>query len=124
MDISWNSSFIDLQNLITHSRGESQKVEKYLHQFLELIPPRIEKLTESLQARDRKTIRQILHQMSPQLQFFGIPGVVAPIRRLELEYASMDYAELKSIAETIMGKLDAACEEVEKVLNTNFQQGK
>ncbi len=121
MDLTWNSVLIDLQNLIDLSRGDANKTQKYLLQFLELIPPRIESLRLSLQARDRKTTRQILHQMSPQLQFFGVPEVVTPIRQLGLAYQSMDWVELQAMAEGIMERLQLACEEVDKVLKTNFQ---
>jgi HPt (histidine-containing phosphotransfer) domain-containing protein len=120
MDINWNTTYIDLQNLINISRGDKTRMLKYLNQFLELIPPRIESLKVSLEAEDRKMTRQILHQMSPQLQFFGIPDVVEPIRRLELEYETMPLEDLKTLVNDILMKLDGAKMEVEKILKNNF----
>ena len=67
MDIDWNTTYINPQNLISISRGDKTRMLKYLNQFQELIPQRIESLKNSLEAEDRKMIRQILHQMSPQL---------------------------------------------------------
>lgn len=94
---------------------------KYLRQFQELIPERIERLKERLQAEDRKVVRQILHQMSPQLEFFGIPEVTAPIRRLEYEYETIPLDQLKTLVNNILAQLDGACKEVKMILETNFE---
>ena len=121
MDINWNTTYIDLQNLIAISRGDKGRMLKYLNQFQELIPQRIESLKSSLQVEDRKMTRQILHQMSPQLQFFGVPDVVAPIRRLEHEYETMLIEDLKSLVNDILIKLDGSSKEVELVLKNHFE---
>ncbi len=34
--------------------------------------------------------------MTPQLQFFGIEDVIPPIKKLELEYATMPQCRLKT----------------------------
>jgi HPt (histidine-containing phosphotransfer) domain-containing protein len=120
MSINWNANHIDLQSLINISRGDQQKVLKYLHQFLELIPPRVEKLKAGMQAENRLLVRQILHQVSPQLHFFGVPGVVEPIRRLELEYESMPMGNLRLLVKDVVVKLQRAIEEVRLVLKNNF----
>ena len=72
MDIHWNTTIVNPQELINISRGDKNRMLKYLYQFQTLIPARIEALKESLKAEDRKKVRQLLHQMTPQLQFFGI----------------------------------------------------
>ncbi len=71
-------------------------------------------------AEDRKMTRQILHQMSPQLQFFGISDVVIPLRRLEHEYLVMPIEDLKLIVSTILIKLDGAVKEIELILKNHF----
>ncbi|MFT6000655.1 MAG: HPt (histidine-containing phosphotransfer) domain-containing protein [Neolewinella sp.] len=116
MNINWNTNHIDLQNLIDISRNDQQKILKYLHQFQELIPPRIEKLKAGMQAENRLLVRQILHQVSPQLHFFGVPGVVEPIRRLELEYEAMPIEDLRLLVKDVVVKLQRAIEEVDLVL--------
>ncbi len=121
MDINWNPTYIDLQNLISISRGDKNRMLKYLNQFQELIPQRIENLKDSLQAEDRKMTRQILHQMSPQLLFFGIPGVVTPIRRLEHEYKTMPIEDLRSLVNDILVNLDRAGKEIDLILKNNFE---
>lgn len=120
MDLKWNADYIDLNNLKTISRGDPEKALKYLNQFMDLIPQRIEHLKERLNAEDRKMTRQILHQMSPQLQFFGIPDVVEPIRRLEHEYETMPIDDLKSLVQEILLKLDGATKEIESVIKNSF----
>lgn len=121
MDIQWSTNYINPKNLIQISREDKNRLLKYLNQFRELIPPRIEKLKQYLEAEDRKMTRQILHQMSPQLQFFGIPDVMIPIRRLEHEYETMPFNELKTLIDDILLNLEGALKEVEWIVKTNFE---
>lgn len=120
MEINWNTNFIDPQNLINISRGDQKRMERYLRQFQELIPSRVSELKKFLKVDDRKKIRQTLHQMSPQLQFFGIPDIIAPVRRLEFEYETMPSEELGILVNDILEKLDAACKEVDSILANYF----
>lgn len=120
MNIQWNTTVIDPQELNQIARGDRRVVYKYLQQFQELIPERIESLKESMKIEDRKQVRQILHQMSPQLQFFGIPEVIQPIRRLEHEYNTMPITELNEVVHTILNKLHMALKDVDIVLKENF----
>lgn len=120
MDKDWNTSVINMQELINISRGDDSRIIKYLRQFQELIPDRIESLEESLEAGERKKIRQLLHQMSPQLQFFGIPNITQPIRRLELEYETMPIEEMRSLVNNILIQLNSAIKDVDSVLKENF----
>lgn len=120
MDIKWNAGYIDLQNLISLSRGDKGRMLKYLNQFQELIPERVGELKEHLEERNRKMIRQVLHKMSPQLQFFGVPDVLTPIRRLEHEYETMPMEELTNIVYDLIGKLEGANSEVEMIIKNHF----
>jgi HPt (histidine-containing phosphotransfer) domain-containing protein len=120
MNLQWNTTIISPKELIHLSRGDKRMIRKYLIQFQELIPQRIESLAESLEVEDRKMVRQILHQMSPQLQFFGIPEVIQPIRRLEHEYNTMPITELNEVVHTILNKLHMALKDVDIVLKENF----
>jgi HPt (histidine-containing phosphotransfer) domain-containing protein len=120
MDIIWNTTVLNPQELINISRGDKNRMLKYLYQFQALIPPRIESLTENLKAGDRKKIRQLLHQMSPQLQFFGIEDVVQPIKRLEHEYKTMPIEDLNKLVYKVLNKLDLAIKDVDSILKENF----
>jgi HPt (histidine-containing phosphotransfer) domain-containing protein len=120
MDIQWNTTVIDPKELIQISRGNNTVIHKYLLQFQKLIPERIESLKASLKAQDRKQVRQILHQMSPQLQFFGIPNIIIPIRRLEHEYKTMHITALNDLVHTILNKRQMALIDVDDVLKENF----
>jgi HPt (histidine-containing phosphotransfer) domain-containing protein len=122
MEIEWNTNYIDPQNLINISKGDQARMERYLRQFMELIPTRVADLKNHLREDNRKMIRQTLHQMSPQLQFFGIPDVVMPIRRLEFEYQTMVHKDLENLINEILEKLDGACGEVDCILRNNFSK--
>lgn len=116
----WNTKIINPQDLINISRGDDKIIHKYLLQFQELIPQRIDSLKESLRVEDRKQVRQLLHQMSPQIQFFGIMDLVKPIRRLELDYETMSLEELNILVETVIIKLDLAINDVNLAIRENF----
>ena len=120
MDIIWNTTVVNPQELINISRGDKNRMLKYLYQFQTLIPQRIEKLKESLKTDDRKMVRQLLHQMSPQLQFFGIEDVVKPIRRLEHEFETIPFKDLNSLVNNILIKLNLAIKDVDSILKDNF----
>ena len=122
MDIKWNPQHLDLSGLLTLSRGDQRRTIRYLQQFQELIPERIEVLKGYLEKEDRKMIRQTVHKMSPQLQFFGVPDIAGPIRRLELDYETMPMGDLRKLAEDILAKLDLASHEVEEVIRNHFSQ--
>jgi len=118
MEFKRDTKHIDLNGIIELSRGNHQNVLKYLNQFMLLIPERTKHLSMHLESGNRKMIRQTLHQMSPQLQFFGIPGILVPIRRLELEYQSMPFEELNALVADILSKLELALAEVQKVIDS------
>jgi len=122
MNVKWNdSTIIDLQNIINISRGNPDHILKYLKQFMELIPERMKDLKSRLENGDRMMIRQILHKMSPQLQFFGIKNVTTPIQRMEYEYQSMPINELEQLVNDIIAKLEEAVAEVSKIIDSNFE---
>lgn len=120
MEIHWNATIINPDELIKISRGDKKMMYKYLVQFQELIPQRIESLEESLKIDDRKMIRQLLHQMSPQLQFFGIKDIVQPIRRLEHEYETMPFEDLSTLVKLLLIKLNLGIKDVNAILKENF----
>ncbi|PKG44113.1 hypothetical protein [Psychroflexus sp. MES1-P1E] len=116
----WNTKIINPKELINISRGDDKIIYKYLLQFQELIPQRINSLKEYLKAKDRKQVRQLLHQMSPQIQFFGIEDLVKPIQQLELDYATMPIEELNKLVEIVIIKLNLAINDVNLVIKENF----
>ena len=120
MNIIWNTTVVNPQELINISRGDKNRMLKYLYQFQTLIPQRIDALNESLKTGDRKMVRQLLHQMSPQLQFFGVEDVVEPIRRLEHEYETIPFEDLSSLVNNILTKLNLAIKDVDSILKDNF----
>jgi len=122
MDPKWETTFTDLNNVITISRGDSFRMLKYLEQFKELIPERLIDVRNALDLRDRILIRQLLHKMSPQLQFFGIKDVSIPIQRLEFEYESMPFIELEILVNDIIAKLEDALDEISRLIDSYFEK--
>jgi len=121
MDKEWDTTYTELNNVITISRGDSARMLKYLKQFIELISDRLIDVRHALDLHDRVLIRQILHKMSPQLQFFGIKDVSIPIQRLEFEYESMPFLELEILVNDIIAKLENALDEISRLIETHFE---
>ena len=107
---------LDLSNLERISRGDQSSYLKYLRQFKELIPERVDQLKKMIQDGDRKGIRHYLHKMSPQLEFFGIHEAVNLKHRLELEYNSLPQHELDSMLDQLMSKIDQSQVEIDQVI--------
>lgn len=122
MGSKWETTYTNLNNVVTISRGDSSRMLKYLMQFKELITERLMDVRNALDLHDRVLIRQILHKMSPQLQFFGIKDVTIPIQRLEFEYESMPFIELELLVNDIIVKLEDALEEISKIIDLNFEK--
>lgn len=120
MDKFPDTKIIDPTNLIEISRGRSDAMLRYLNQFSELIPERIRDLKSAIVLDDRKTIRSILHKMSPQCEFFGINEVVYFKRRMEIEYASLPYDEMMIQLNKFLLKLEVAHEEVDFIIKNHF----
>jgi HPt (histidine-containing phosphotransfer) domain-containing protein len=120
MNIKWNARYIDPQYLIEVSHGDERRLLKYLNRFQELIPKRIETLRKSMEAGDRKMIRQTVHQMSPQLQFFGVLDVETIVRRLEIEYETMPFEQLKLLVNDLLDKLEGVQGEVALIIRSNY----
>jgi len=122
MDSNWETTYTDLNNVVTISRGDASRMLKYLKQFIELIPERLTEVRHALDLHDRVLIRQLLHKMSPQLQFFGIKDVTIPIQRLEFEYESMPFIELELIVNDIIVKLEDALDEISRLIDLHFEK--
>ena len=120
MAVEGKMSYINLNNLEAISRGDKSRMQKYLRQFLELIPDRSNQLRKALLNEDRVQLRQILHKMSPQLQFFGIQDIIVPIQRLEFEYQTMPHEELTRLINEIISKLEGAINEVSRLIDSKF----
>lgn len=66
--------------------------------------------------KDRKGIRQCLHTMSPQLEFFGINDAVTLKYRLELEYESFPQEEMNAMLERLLTKIDKSSLEIDEAI--------
>jgi HPt (histidine-containing phosphotransfer) domain-containing protein len=120
MKNEWNTIFIDPTQLFKIARGNPKSLQKYLRQFQELIPDRTASLKKSLQAEDWEMVRQHVHKMSPQLQFFGLPGILGSIHRLEVEYQEMTLKEMTHLVNDLIGKIDQATAEVDSIIIHHF----
>ena len=118
MDIEWNKDALDLNKLLVVTRGNAEKLKQYLEQFTELIPARVALLHQYLGEGDRKMIRQTVHQVSPQLHYFGLRGVAPLIEVVESEYVRMPMEELQNTVRSLIDKMEIAEKEVRRILES------
>lgn len=116
MSIPIQLEYLDLSQLRQISRGERSRSLRYLHQFQELIPSRLDLLESARQQEDRKGIRQVVHQMRPQLQFFGVSSFLPDLPRLETEYETLDWEYLNEFIQRLQVVLGKALEELARVV--------
>ncbi len=110
------TKYVNLKNVLQITRGDSDKLFRYLIQFKILVSERLMELKSHIQQNNRAEIRQILHNMRPQLQFFEMSDVVPLITRLELEYDTISARELMKSGESIIFIIENALEEIEKLI--------
>ncbi|MEM1283266.1 MAG: Hpt domain-containing protein [Bacteroidota bacterium] len=110
------NELIDLKNIKQVSRGNKDRMEKYLRQFASLIPERTEMIREALDSKDRAQVRQLIHKMSPQIQFFGMDEVVELKNQLEMGYLKMDFQDLENMVNRLLEQLSMALVEVNDLL--------
>lgn len=118
MHIDWNPQYFDLDNLVDVARGNQKILLRYLNQFVQLVPSRLQELNGCVQEEDRSGAREVLHAMIPQLEFFGVQGVVGPIRDLQDIYLDVEWGELEERVNEIAGDLELTCGEVEELINS------
>lgn len=111
-------NYLDLLEVTQIAQNDNERLLRYLNQFNELVPQRVDNLKKALAEEDRYKLRQILHQMHPQLQFFGVPDVSAQIHTIEVDFESMDFSSLKDMVSHIINQLKHACLENESMLNS------
>ncbi len=111
-----NTVYINPQNVISISRGDKQKMKKYFLQFLELVPPRMNMLKQGIRAKDPQMVRQVVHQMKPQIQFFEVQGMDGPMTQLLQNYQTMPWKQIVSLVKMMLSTLQKACKEVKLIL--------
>ena len=117
MKSTFNPKYVNLDQVLRISRGDEKKRNTYLNQFLSLIPERIEILKAGMNDKDRIAVRKAVHNMGPQIQFFGISEMSSYITRVESEYETMSLAEMEEIVTKTIHILKHALEEVSMLLN-------
>lgn len=110
--MSDSPTLVSFQKVHEISRGNLQVRKKYLHRFLTLVPERLVALKDAMEKEDRKSVRQVLHHMRPQLEFFGLTQVSSPINQLEETYLTIEFRDLEELVKDISGLTRKALAEV------------
>lgn len=121
MEISWNSERINLERLMAMGQDRHGLVERYLRQFLELVPQRVESLELAIAQKEFESARLIIHQMKPQLHFFGLPIQWAALENIPNLIESKKHEVLIDLFKELKTTLNNSVLEVESLIQTHFQ---
>ncbi len=116
------ANIIDLSNLREICNGDISREIHYLKQFNLLIPRRIDLLKNALDDKNFIAIRQEVHKMSPQAEFFGIHQVVKLKRVMEMDEQIYPDAQLVNMILHIICILQQATEEIRVILIDDFSK--
>lgn len=105
---------LNLDRLDQLCKGNAEKKQRYLRQFLEMIPPAIEKIRVGLEAGDSQAIRQAVHFLAPQLAFFGIEDFALILKQLGRQ---PDRLNLHDLHQSIVQAVDKTSQATTKVQN-------
>lgn len=120
MDWQLETIHVDLSNILEIARGDQDRFLKYLRQFVELVPVRCTLMQDAVGQRDRERIRAVVHSMKPQVLFFGVKGVAAPIESIENEFESMPIEHLNELVRGMLQQFTSAAKEIDAILTEHF----
>jgi response regulator RpfG family c-di-GMP phosphodiesterase len=84
---------VNFTHLKTLVKNDQEKVSKYLHIFLDLVPKRIESIEQAISIHDWTTVRKIVHSMKPQLSSLGLFACKRLADDIEVNYHRQDKLE-------------------------------
>ncbi len=102
----------DLNQLEQLSGGSEEFIKSMIDTFIEHTPEQVDKLKESYNNNDLKSMGAIAHKIKPSLDLMGIKEVYDDIRKIELYGKNEEDNE----------ELSTLIEKVYTVCNTAFQQ--
>jgi HPt (histidine-containing phosphotransfer) domain-containing protein len=111
-----NVDLAELNNLVG---DDIAKFQKYLNQFIVVISDKIKELNELSISQDRNQIKKIIHQIKPQLIFFGVTDIRQLVSRAEREIFSWENDELTAYLQSFIQLLQASVDEVTSILKAN-----
>ena len=109
------TSYIDLSRVEKLTKGDPVKMQRYLHQFLELIPEKIDELKTLQINENREKIRELIHHIGPHLVYFGVPEVNETLKFIESNINTIPFSELRIILNKLLFNINKAIEEISNI---------
>lgn len=111
-----DTSHINLSRLVKLTKGDEIKMLKYLHQFLDLISPKVIALKVYLVNKNHKKTRELIHHIGPHLIFFGVPDVKEMLELIEEEIEFTLTKELQENIGKLLINIEKATEEINNIV--------
>lgn len=107
---------INLKRLDKLCKGNEEKRQRYLHQLLEMVPPRLELIEAGMKSGEHEKIRQSIHFLAPQLTFFGLPEFAGILENLETDPSLENWNKQYQPIENAVDKINVALTEIKTLL--------
>ena len=111
------TSYIDLTRVKKLTKGDPVKMQKYLLQFLDLIPKKIAELKILQTFEDRERTRELIHHIGPHLVYFGVPEIIETLKYIEDKIDTISFSELQKVVADTLYKTERAIEEINNIVN-------
>jgi HPt (histidine-containing phosphotransfer) domain-containing protein len=94
---------VDFTFLHTFTKGDPQKMRRYISLYLESAPKTLEAMRRNLEDGDWEQLRINAHSLKPQADFMGIADLKAELIRIE---EAVKTKRLDSVGQMLQASLD------------------
>ena len=85
---------VDLSFLEKFTKGDTNKMSRYIRLYLQVAPDTFNKMEENLRERDWKQLRINAHSLKPQADYMGIPALKNILMQIENDVVQERYDSL------------------------------
>lgn len=90
---------VDLTFLKKFSKGDIQKMKKYVSMYLNTAPDSFEKMNQNIQDKSWSDLAINAHSLKPQAEFMGIPSLKELLIEIENKVKNAQFNDLESLFE-------------------------
>lgn len=91
---------VDLTFLKKFTKGDDQKMKRYISLYLEVAPKTFDEMQRNLKDGDWEQLRVNAHSLKPQADFMGVNSLKEALIKIEEAVKSKDYDVLENLFHT------------------------
>lgn len=91
---------VDLTFLKKFTKGDAQKMKRYISMYLEVVPTIFEEMRRNLTDENWEQLRINAHSLKPQADFMGVNSLKEELIKIEEAVKSKEYEVLEKLFNT------------------------